>query len=140
MPELVPQEVRDANLAMLREKQHSDGGWSTRDMSPIENWGDKIRPDNIAMLRSEPDAEQPASDAYMTAISVILMRENGVKADDPSIRRAVDWLKSEQRISGRWWMKSFYKQTKHFSSYIATVHALRALALCEAIPDLHQTH
>lgn len=39
MPELVPQATRDAAITMLRGKQHPDGGWSTRDLSAVENWG-----------------------------------------------------------------------------------------------------
>ncbi|QDV30467.1 hypothetical protein Spb1_24010 [Planctopirus ephydatiae] len=130
MPELVPQATRDAAITMLRGKQHPDGGWSTRDLSAVENWGDQIRPDNIAMLLAEPDADHPTSDAYLTAFAIILLRENNVPATDPAIQRGLNWLKAEQRVSGRWWMKSLYRPTAHFSTYIATAHALRAFALC----------
>ena len=71
----------------------------------------------------------------MTAFAIILLRENNVPADDPRIQRGIAWLKSGQRASGRWWMKSLYKDTLHFSTYIATAHALRALALGGEIHD-----
>ena len=135
MPELVPQPVRDAAISMLWTRQHADGGWSTRDMSTVENWGDKIRPDVVPMLHAEADAGSPARDAYMTAFAIILLRENGAPSADERIQRGIAWLKSNQRESGRWWMKSLYKPTSHFSTYIATAHALRALALCGEVHD-----
>jgi squalene-hopene/tetraprenyl-beta-curcumene cyclase len=135
MPELVAQQTRDAAISVLWKHQQADGGWSTRSFSEATNWGPNIRPDVIAMLQAEPDAAQPTSDAYMTAFAMILLRENAVPTDDPRIQRGVGWLKANQRESGRWWMKSLYKDTQHFSTYIATAHALRALALCGEIPE-----
>lgn len=133
MPELVPQQARDEAISVLWKHQRDDGGWSTRSFSEVTNWGPYIRPETVAMLQAEPDAADPAGDAYMTAFAIILLRENNVPADDPRIQRGIAWLKSGQRASGRWWMKSLYKDTLHFSTYIATAHALRALALCGEI-------
>jgi squalene-hopene/tetraprenyl-beta-curcumene cyclase len=120
---------------VLWKHQQDDGGWSTRSFSEASNWGPNIRPETVAMLQAEPDAAHPASDVYMTAFAIILLRENNVPADDPRIQRGIAWLKSGQRVSGRWWMKSLYKDTLHFSTYMATAHALRALALCGEIND-----
>src|SRR5262249_40136292 len=44
LPELVPQSERNAALALLSSKQHADGGWSTRDMSPIDDWHFEMSP------------------------------------------------------------------------------------------------
>ena len=136
LPDTVPQPDRDAAIALLWRRQHADGGWSTRDMSAIDNWGNKYRDDTLAMLRAEPDVGSPESDAYMTAFAITLLRESGVAADDQRIQRGLVWLKTEQRESGRWWMKSLYRPTLHFSTYIATAQALRALALCGEAPEL----
>jgi squalene-hopene/tetraprenyl-beta-curcumene cyclase len=38
MPDMVPQSDRDAALTLLTSKQHADGGWSTRDMSSVNDW------------------------------------------------------------------------------------------------------
>ncbi len=146
-PELVPQETRDAATAMLWRQQQPDGGWSTRRMSDVMNWRQErfpptakmtwttaMDPQVVAIIQGEPDAASPASDAYMTAFAVILLRESGQPASDPRIQRAVAWLKSNQRVSGRWWMKSLYRTTYHYITYISTTQALRALALCEELP------
>ena len=136
MPELVPQNVRDAATGMLWRQQQPDGGWSTRRMSPILKWHEAVDEKTIAMLESEPDAASPASDAYMTAFAIVLLRESGVPASDERIQKDVAWLKASQCVSGRWWMKSLYKDTYHYITYISTAQALRALALCGEVPKL----
>jgi hypothetical protein len=90
----------------------------------------RVRPCLAAVLVGD----DPASDAYMTAFAIILLREAGIPKDDARVRQWIDWLKANQRESGRWWMQSLCKDTKHYSTYIATAHALRALALCDELP------
>jgi len=136
LPELVPQPERDAAIAMLWRWQHPDGGWSTRSMSPVMKWHEAVDAETVAMLAAEPDAASPASDAYMTAFAIVLLRESGVPTSDPRIQKGVTWLKQSQRVSGRWWMKSLYRDTHHYITYISTVQALRALALCGEVPQL----
>ncbi len=69
----------------------------------------------------------------MTAFAIVLLRENGVPASDDRIQRGIAWLKREQRQSGRWWMHSLYRGNYHFTTYIASMQALKALALCDSI-------
>ena len=134
MPELVPPPVRDAATAMLWRQQQPDGAWSTRRMSDLRKWHETMDPQVVAMIQGEPDAASPASDPYMTAFAIVLLRESGVPADDARIQRGVAWLKTNQRASGRWWMKSLYRDTYHYITYISTAQALRALALCGELP------
>jgi len=136
LPDLVTRENRDEALALLSRKQHADGGWSTRDMSPVSDWHFKMSDTVLKLIASLPDAANPESDAYMTALAIVLMRQNGVPADDGRVRRGVEWLKREQRVSGRWWMHSLYRGNYHYITYIATCEALKALALCGEMPDL----
>jgi squalene-hopene/tetraprenyl-beta-curcumene cyclase len=130
LPELVPQAERDAALKLLSSKQHADGGWSTRDMSPIDDWHFEMSPFVLKLINNLPDAEKPESDAYMTAHAIVLMRQNDVPVSDPRIQKGLAWLKREQRESGRWWMHSLYRGNFHYITYIATVEALKALDLC----------
>jgi squalene-hopene/tetraprenyl-beta-curcumene cyclase len=130
MPELVSSKERDASMKLLREHQKTDGGWSTRSMSETRNWSDHVSDKVIQLIESQPDAADPASDPYMTALAIVLLRENGVLADDTGIQRGIAWLKREQRASGRWWMQSLYRGNYQFITYIATCQALKALALC----------
>jgi len=130
LPELVPQSERDAALALLTSKQHADGGWSTRDMSPIDDWHFEMSPFVLNLIKSLPDADKAQSDAYMTALAIVLMRQNGIPVSDPRISKGLAWLKGEQRENGRWWMHSLYRGNYHYITYIATVEALKALDLC----------
>jgi len=93
-------------------------------------------PQVVALIQGEPDAANPGSDPYMTAFAIVLLRESGVPASDARIQRGVAWLKTNQRVSGRWWMKSLYRDTYHYITYISTTQALRALALCGEIGEL----
>lgn len=134
LPDLVTPADRDAALALLSSKQHADGGWSVRDMSAVQDWHFEMSATVVNLLASLPDADKPESDAYMTALAIVLMRQSGVPASDPRIQRALDWLKREQRVSGRWWMHSLYRGNYHYITYIATAQALKALALCGELP------
>lgn len=134
MPELVSKEEMTTANAILTKLQKPDGGWSTRSFSKTPEWGPNITPENIKMIDSEADAADPASDPFMTAFAVVSLRESGTPADDPRIVKAIAWLKSNQRQTGRWWMKSLYKNTQHYITYISTAQVLRALALCNELP------
>lgn len=136
MPELVSSAEREAALALLSSKQHADGGWSTRDMSPIQDWHYEMSPTVLKLIRGLPDAAKPESDAYMTALAIVLMRQSQVPAGDPRIQRGLAWLKREQRESGRWWMHSLYRGNYHYITYIATVQALKAFESCGELPSV----
>jgi squalene-hopene/tetraprenyl-beta-curcumene cyclase len=136
LPDLVSATKREAALALLASKQHADGGWSTRDFSALSDWHFEISEVVRDLIAGLPDAAKPESDAYMTALAVVLMRQAGVPAKDERIQRAIAWLKREQRISGRWWMHSLYRGNYHYITYIATCQALKALALCDELPKL----
>lgn len=130
LPELVPQPEHATALALLTAKQHLDGGWSTRDMSALNDWHFEMSPNVVNLIKGLPDAAKPESDAYMTALAVVLLRQGNVPTSDPRIQRGLTWLKREQRESGRWWMHSLYRGNYHYITYIATVEAMKALDLC----------
>lgn len=136
MPDLVSEAERTAAIDMLWRQQLPDGGWCTRRMSELDRWHVNMDAKVIEMIQTEPDAADPGSDPFMTAWAIVLLREAGVPASDPRIQRGITWLKQNQRVSGRWWMKSLFRDTYHYSTYISTAQALRALALCGEIPRL----
>jgi len=133
LPGVVSPEQRRHSMAMLRERQQGDGGWSTRRMSDAADWSVVVDPRLVDTLQNRPDAADPGSDAYMTALAIVLLREAGVPASDEQIQTGIAWLKSNQRQSGRWWVQSLTypgDNRRHFTTYIATAQALRALNLC----------
>lgn len=133
LPDLVSPRDREAALRLLSEKQHDDGGWSIRDMSAVEDWHFEMSETVLELIASLPDAAEPESDPYMTALAIVMMRQSDIPASDPRIQRGIEWLKREQRVSGRWWMHSLYRGNYHYITYIATAQAMKALALCGEI-------
>ncbi len=134
LPELVSQPERDAALSLLSSKQHADGGWSTRDMSPLNGWHFAMSSTVLNLIKNLPDAASPESDAYMTALATVLLRQSNVPVADARIQRGLAWLRREQRESGRWWMHSLYRGNYHYITYIATAQALKAFDLCGELP------
>lgn len=100
--------------------QKPDGGWGVVTMG---NWE---RSDN-----KPQDLE--SSDGYGTGFAVYVLRQAGIPAREPQIQRGIAWLKSHQRVSGRWFTRSMWKDSKHCISYEGTAYAILALAACGEI-------
>jgi squalene-hopene/tetraprenyl-beta-curcumene cyclase len=127
-------EARKAELiAMLRNHQRDDGGWSIRTFATPETWGSGNR---AKKLRDEPDFDKPASDGHMTGLAIIALRSSDVPANDPAIAGGVKWLKANQRESGRWWTRSLNTDTWHFITYSGTAYPLLALQMCDELPTV----
>lgn len=131
VPDLIDQSQQAALVEMIWKHQRPDGGWSIRTFAAPEAWGKGNRADR---LKAEPDVANPASDGHQTGLAVIVLRESGVPADDPRLKRAVGWLQSNQRASGRWWTKSLNTDSWHFITYSGTAFPLLALSMCDALP------
>jgi squalene-hopene/tetraprenyl-beta-curcumene cyclase len=101
----------------LFERQKADGGWG------VATLGDWQRCDGTTQ-------DLQSSDGYGTGFAVYVLRRAGVRADDPRLRRGVDWLKTHQRASGRWFTRSLWKDQKHYLSHEGTAYAILALAAC----------
>ena len=98
--------------------QKKDGGWC------LPSFGGWKRHDD------SPNAADAPSDGYATGLSVVLLRTAGFGADHPQIQRAVDWLKANQRESGRWFTRSLSTDDYHFVTHIGTAYAVMALDAC----------
>jgi squalene-hopene/tetraprenyl-beta-curcumene cyclase len=118
---MVPEE-RTGTLDRLLSLQRPDGGWSA---ASLGNWK---RADGL-------EQDVASSDGYGTGFVVYVARQGGVPADDPRIRRGVEWLKTRQRQSGRWYTRSLHSDGKHYLTHAGTAFALLALHACgEKLP------
>lgn len=115
--DLVPAETRAATIEQLRSLQKPDGGWG------LATLGEWQRGDDLQQDLSN-------SDGYATGFVIYVLRRAGISAEDPQISRGVEWLKSHQRQSGRWFTRSLFKDNKHFISHAGTAFAMMALAEC----------
>ena len=126
-PGLLEGEVKQALVENVLGHQRKDGGWSIRSFAAPEEWG---RGNRAEKLRSEDQFQDPPSDGHQTGLCLLVLRQAGVPAADPRLQRAVKWLLSHQRESGRWWTRSLNTDKFHFITYSGTCYPLLALDTC----------
>lgn len=102
----------------LFDLQLPDGGWA------IASLGDWNRKD-------DKQQDKSSSDGYGTGFSVFVLRTAGIPSEDPRIQKGIQWLKTNQRKSGRWITRSLTKDNKHFISHAGTAFAVMAIASCD---------
>ncbi|MDX2044963.1 MAG: hypothetical protein SF097_27375 [Acidobacteriota bacterium] len=130
IPDLLTKDQRQNLTNMILRLQRPDGGWSLRSFSLPEKWGSGLRAER---LRKELDFEHPSSDGHMTGLAILVLREAGLSKNDRRIQRGVEWLRANQRQSGRWWTKSLNTDNWQFITYSGTAYPLLALAFCDAL-------
>ena len=86
-----------------------------------------------------PDGGKPldtkTSDGYGTGFFIVVARELGVPPDDPRLRRGVDWLRANQRESGKWFTRSPVNECRNLISNVGSAYAVLALQACGELPD-----
>ncbi len=117
---LLTEQDQKSTLDELWKLQKDDGGWA---VATLGNW------------KREDGGEQDthSSDGYGTGFVVFVLRQAGVPISDPRIQRGVQWLKTHQRESGRWFTRSLFKDNKHFLSHAGSAFAIMALGECHAL-------
>lgn len=123
-------------IGTVWKHQREDGGWSIRTFAAPEEWGGGNR---AKKLRAEPEFNDPPSDGHQTGLAVLVLRDSGVPADDARIQKAVQWLRTNQQESGRWWTRSLNTDRYHFITYSGTCYPLLALAKCNVLPPQDKT-
>lgn len=113
----ISDEAKMKSITTLLSLQKEDGGWA------LATLGDWERADG-----KEQDFE--TSDGYGTGFVIYVLRRSGMSANTPAIKRGIEWLKTHQRESGRWFTRSLNKDNKHFISHAGTAMALMALSAC----------
>jgi len=103
----------------LRGLQNRDGGWT------LPSMGEWHRHDGA------PNSPKGESDGYATGLVTLVLCERGSISSSSSIHRAIEWLKNNQRVSGRWFTRSLYSDRfKNYLSNMGTAYALMAINLC----------
>jgi squalene-hopene/tetraprenyl-beta-curcumene cyclase len=117
---LMTPEACAATIARLRALQHSDGGWS---LPALGAW---TRRDGT------PNDPNAPSDGYATGLVVYVLRQAGIPSSDPALVRGIDWLKTHQRASGRWFTRSLNNDRYHYITNAGTGFAVMAIRACES--------
>jgi squalene-hopene/tetraprenyl-beta-curcumene cyclase len=111
---------REQTVKDLLARQRDDGGWN---LPSLGAW---------KRLNGQPNDPQAVSDGYATGLVLYVLRQAGVRATAEPVRRAVDWLKANQRASGRWFTRSVNADRAHYITNAGTAFAVLALKACEA--------
>ena len=118
---LLTAQERERIVREIRGKQRADGGWS------LPSLGEYKRRDKTD---NDPNA---ASDGYATGLAVFVLREAGVPAKDDSVRRGADWIRSNQRESGRWYTRSLNNDKSHYITNAGSAFCVLALEAAGAL-------
>lgn len=119
MEGLLSESQRQAVIRELKAIQQKDGGWN------LPSLGDWPR------LSGQPNDKASPSDGYATGLIIFVLRQAGVPSMDPSIQKGIQWLKSNQRESGRWFTRSLNADRAHYITNAGTAYAIMALKSCE---------
>lgn len=116
---------RATTLEQLLANQRPDGGWSTAGF--LTDWRGLERGDG------EP-LDTETSDAYGTGLVIVISRELGIPAEDPRLKRGIQWLLSNQRESGKWFTRSPVNDAGNLISNTGSALAVLALQSCGTLP------
>jgi squalene-hopene/tetraprenyl-beta-curcumene cyclase len=119
-PGLMSKAERDATVNELLKRQRADGGWS---LASFGNWSQQDGTPN--------DPISSPSDGYGTGLVTYVLRQTGMSPQSPPLLHAVEWLKTHQRVSGRWFTPSLnYDDGINIITNSGTIYALMALRSC----------
>lgn len=106
---------RERILTALKAKQRPDGGWNLPSLGTYE------RRDGTP---NDPDAP---SDGYATGLVTFVLLQAGLKPTDPAVADALRWLRTHQRVGGRWYTRSVNNDKAHYIANAGTAFAVLAL-------------
>jgi squalene-hopene/tetraprenyl-beta-curcumene cyclase len=119
---LLGEEQRKQAIAGLFALQQPDGGWA------MAGLGDWKRVDGAPLDRT-------ASDGYGTGFALFALRQGGLSPKQAQLRKGINWLKTHQRLSGRWYTRSAREDNEYqYLTDEGTAFAVMALAACHEIP------
>ncbi len=120
---LADDQQRSAIIQKLLALRSPDGGWAIGNLIVGTQTFEHLQTDSKRL-----------SDAYATGFVIHALRRSGFAADDARLRPGVQWLKTHQRTSGRWFVPSLSGRRNHLLSNSATAWAVIALESCGEIP------
>lgn len=133
LPGLIAPERQQFIIQEISDAQQSDGGW---ELPPLAWPKDRTLHSLIhKWLRSDGTTQNRKSDAYATGQIVFALRQAGIPAEDPRLKRARAWLAANQNKADGSWLSVSLSQRRnpsshvgHFMSDAATAYAVLALS------------
>jgi squalene-hopene/tetraprenyl-beta-curcumene cyclase len=110
---------QQAVVKELLALQRDDGGWC---LPALGKWK---RRDGVP---NDPKAE---SDGYATGLAIYVLSQAGASRGEEAIQKGVNWLKTHQTESGRWFTRSLNRDGAHYITNAGTAFAVMALKAYE---------
>jgi len=141
LPGILSSAQQKAIVDEVRRRQERDGGWRLASISWRWNsWSPKSLLN--MWLREDGTPLTGKSDGVATGVITYVLEQAGVSPDDASLKRGLEWLKTNQNANdGSWPAKSVNKQrhiksqTARFMSDAATAFAVLALNPDQSAPN-----
>jgi hypothetical protein len=118
---LMTRTEREQTIKDLLALQGEDGGWN---LPSLGDWKSRD---------GKPNDKQAPSDGYATGLVVYVLRQAGVPPGEEQLQRAVNWLKTNQRASGRWLTRSLNGLSGRSIGNAGTALAVMALKACDVV-------
>ncbi len=116
---MTPQQQADIESRLL-SLQNADGGWT---LAALGTW---------PRYDGEPNDPQGPSDGYATGLAALVLCERGWSSGSPEIKKALHWIDTNQRRSGRWYTRSLYAERfRNYLSNMATAYDVMAMRRCQ---------
>jgi squalene-hopene/tetraprenyl-beta-curcumene cyclase len=133
-PGLVASEQQRSIMSDIVAMQQADGGWNLASLT--WTWRDwRFRSLVNMFIRSYGTPLKGKSDAYATGVIAFALEQAGVRSDNVTLKRAVDWLvRNQNQTEGFWQAYSLNNRrdptsaAERFMSDAATAYAVLALA------------
>jgi squalene-hopene/tetraprenyl-beta-curcumene cyclase len=116
MPGLMTPAERSTVIGQVLKQQRSDGGWA---LPTLGEWNRRDGTSN--------DLDAP-SDGYATGLVTFVLQDSGLTTADRQVAGGIQWLRTHQRRSGRWFTQSINTYAKgNLISNIGTAYAVMSL-------------
>jgi len=118
---LMTKAERDQVIKELLALQREDGGWN---LTSLGDW---------KRLNGQANDKNAPSDGYATGLIIYVLRQSGIPTENKAIQNGVNWLRANQRTSGRWFTRSLNNDRAHYITNAGTAYAVMALKACDVI-------
>lgn len=98
--------------------------------------GPRFPPDRLVYAKFFDDSNDPLLQCrtWIFIGVIVIARELGLPADDPRLRRGIDWLHANQRENGKWFTRSPVNEASNLISNVGSAFAILALQACSELP------
>ena len=135
LPGLLDSEQQKRIIKEVTDAQQSDGGWRLSLLAWPNGWS--LRSLARMRLRADWTRQEGRSDGYAKGLITLALQQVGMPAADPTMKRALAWLKSNQSKEEGCWPSYSVNERRSPTSIVG--HFMRDAATAYAVLALRQS-